>query len=422
MRYSHRHYSHHGRRSTTPGPAKYLLNGFFIWMVKGLTAGLSGSGPVVQTMTASGVGVATHLVASAQSSYLGLFIRGGAAAEKAAGVPEGTAHMLEHVLMHQLGREQLEKHAMNGHTTRSYIGLMGQVTKQSAGALAGRLLETLGGQELEQALAEERPRVLGEYQRVRESLSFYLEKAFGLLCARPASPALITGTPESILRITAADLARLSAQLVRANNVFLVGIGNVPHQALVETASRFRYPALPGQAVERTAAAPKLGAAESQQRRLPCHITAYRTGGLGAPQHLALWGLHAFVRFYLATTGRTDLQAEYLADAGAGVWMLLAAKQGQPASLVALLHQISDYYPAYLKYLSGLTLGPESHNLGELRQLAQSALFGVPYRPLAESVQLLERLSLADLGQAIEQINCPIIWCANASTALLGME
>ncbi|KAI5188497.1 hypothetical protein NECID01_0128 [Nematocida sp. AWRm77] len=402
-----------------------------------------------QETLSSGLKIATQFVPAANKSYLGLFIKGGASSERGMDVPEGAAHMLEHVLINKIGQKNVQEYGMNGYTTESYVSLIGKVTKENQKQFARVLLDSIGTPTHKSMLAYEKPRVLAEYRHIRNTLSFYLEKTYAWLCTRPFSGALITGTPATIRKISHADISRISSKLIASNNVFLVGMGNVAHHEVVEASKHFVFPKTGTEdlknadgdggadtntntdtesgkgkelglgvevGLEVEAESMSLGQkqeraeARAQTHTLPYTITAYRTPGIGTKAHLLIWGLHSFVHFCLSSLITMDLQLEYISGLVHGALMLVSPNNARAASLQEVFHKIRRWHPEYVEYLLSVKSTAEPSCMADLRQFAQSIMFSTPYIPKHQRAAVLSAIPLEEMQSLVEEINNPVIF------------
>lgn len=211
---------------------------FIFAMVKSISA-LSPGKEILKGCLPNGINVLLKKLPV--SEYLiGLVGKGGDISSRRKGLPLGTAHMLEHVLIQQINPSQREAQNINGKTTHTHLSIYGYGTgKDSQKGLLNSLLSAVYTAPLDRSIRKELPRVAEEIERVEGTLSAKKEEFISDVYKNTPLDSTILGTQDSIQKITQKDLQSFMDSTFTAGNTLLVAVGNIDPAEIVRIAKSF---------------------------------------------------------------------------------------------------------------------------------------------------------------------------------------
>ncbi|KAI5179615.1 hypothetical protein NEOKW01_0078 [Nematocida sp. AWRm80] len=158
---------------------------------------------------------------------VGVFLKGGSIRNALERLPEGTAHLLEHMIINRIPQRIREEYSINGRTTKEYISITGQIpegSKKSADSLISEINKSISNQQpfSKESLDYEKNRVLKELRAVKRVGLDTIETILSdIYKGTPLEPTIL-GTPQSIAQITKKDLNSLLKSINKPENKLLV--------------------------------------------------------------------------------------------------------------------------------------------------------------------------------------------------------
>ncbi|KAI5143826.1 hypothetical protein NEPAR04_1962 [Nematocida parisii] len=172
---------------------------------------------------------------------IGLAIKGGAIESSKQGYPNGTAHLLEHVLINRIPRGVRDKMNINGKTSQTHISVYGHTKENSSRVLTKELLSSISHPVNQKSINEEVPRVLKEISMVSGTHSDQQEKFITAITEDPhLLNSSILGTEETIKNISKDYLQRFLRSTAVPGSVLLVGMGNIDVPGILNIAKSIK--------------------------------------------------------------------------------------------------------------------------------------------------------------------------------------
>ncbi|KAI5190990.1 hypothetical protein NEMIN01_1323 [Nematocida minor] len=178
-----------------------------------------------------------------QEYLVGLSGKGGSIGNRRESLPDGAAHMLEHVLIRQLSPQTKEKYDINGKTTQTHISIYGHGKSNNKSAeLAKELLSAMHHSVSRDSMEKEMPRIENEIKHVQNTASEKHENFVSKVFENTPLASSILGTPETLQKITRNNLQSFLQNTFTAGNTLLVAVGNINPEEILKTARE--HPAL----------------------------------------------------------------------------------------------------------------------------------------------------------------------------------
>ncbi|OAG29976.1 mitochondrial-processing peptidase subunit beta [Nematocida displodere] len=357
-----------------------------------------------QTLLNNGITVATKTLPTTKYA-VGVFVKGGASMERG-GVPEGTAHLLEHMLIRDMDHGKLKKQgvSVSGHTSHNYVSVFGQGKGSSSQELVPMLLGALRRRLNPKLLKEEKAVVTQEYHTMKGSIEDQLDQLYKLLPGQGGGRSIM-GTPESIAQIGMSHLAHLHQQPKTSGTVFLVGSGGISHQQMVALARN--HPAdIPRAGLESgLEAGPGSGSGAGPTAT---HLVfGFVAPGRQSQRYIHYWLLQNLVNYYLKQTKTIDASAHSVTNTENGMFSIRINKAHSNLTPGILFSKALSLLEEYKKVAMADTA--ETNCVEQMFSMANFLTTGTPYLTNAEVLSLFRGVTREELRQSIEKLRNPII-------------
>ena len=366
---------------------------------------------LVQSMIENGMRIATLYRPQAEKTSIGVFIQQGAEQEEKLGVQEGSTHMLEHAIINKIEQKQKDKYNIHGYTTDTYMGIVGQIEKNSTKTvqykkieeLIKTLMHTMTVPVQQAHIEQERDRVLEEKKRVQNTTDEHIEHIMHIACGKNKHKRTIIGTVESIKKITHKDVNRVLQNAIEQNSMLVVSAGCIEHS------ERHR-------AVEAVHKNTKVHTeADMQEQKTEIDNThkykmiPYKMPGTKSAQHMAAWNTYAYIKYctneYNAQHKDIDAQIEIKHGVSKDCSVIVViAPEDTTYSIEEIAQNIDTNYARYIEKIKQEQKTADTVDETEIMKIAEAVIDRTEYTSVKAAYDIFIHMDIADVKKMLQMM------------------
>ncbi|KAI5170989.1 hypothetical protein NEFER03_0391 [Nematocida sp. LUAm3] len=199
--------------------------------------------PIQKTELKNGITLVTKEMYAKGICWIGIFLNQGSTAESSLSLPEGSLHMLEHVLIDGIPEQEKSLYKINGISTKNYLSISGYSKTNSQSNLLSTLINSLNKPISPHSLIKEKQRVTEEELSLKKRNLLQIENIFSSLYKNSPLNTSILGSKTSRDLITISHLEKLLKYSTTKNNLIILALGDIIPSQL--TAQLNKIPPLP---------------------------------------------------------------------------------------------------------------------------------------------------------------------------------